>query len=47
MAEKKKLDSSAEEEAARFDRRFRYAIIGFAVVEFIVIALIVYHKVIG
>lgn len=44
---KKKIDSANPEEAAQFDRRFRYAIICFAVVEFVVIALIIYHKVRG
>lgn len=46
MAEEKP-DSGAAEEAAQFDRRFRYAIICFALVEFIVIALIIYHKLRG
>ena len=43
----KKSDSGPENEAAQFDRRFKYAIICFAVIEFIVTALVIYHKVAG
>jgi hypothetical protein len=32
-------------DAAAFNRRFKYALISYAVVEFIVIALVVYAKV--
>ena len=41
----KDMKLSQDEDEARFDRRFRYAVAAFAVVEFIVIALVVYYKV--
>lgn len=47
MSEKQKTDSGPRKEGAEFDRRFRRAIICFAVVEFIVIALVIYHKLAG
>jgi hypothetical protein len=43
--QEKKVDSGLEKEAAQFNRRFRQAIICFAVIEFIVMALVIYHKV--
>lgn len=43
----KKIDSGPQKEGAQFDRRLRQAIICFALVEFIVIALVVYHRFIG
>lgn len=43
MAEKG-MNVSRDEEAASYDRRFKYAVIAFAVIEFIVIALTVYYK---
>ena len=44
MAEKDSVNRHDEDDAA-FDRRFRYAIAAFAVVELIVIALVVYYKI--
>lgn len=41
----KKIDSALRKEAAQFDRRFKCAIICFAVIEFLVIALVIYEKV--
>ena len=41
MAEKNE-DTTESEESAAFNRRFKYAVIVFAIVEFIVIAYIVY-----
>ncbi|HEX8177036.1 MAG TPA: hypothetical protein VF543_18235 [Pyrinomonadaceae bacterium] len=43
----KKIDSGLQKEAAQFNRRFRQAIICFAVVEFIVMALVIYYKLAG
>ncbi|HKS30746.1 MAG TPA: hypothetical protein VJS44_23285 [Pyrinomonadaceae bacterium] len=40
----KKVDSAPSTEAAQFKRRFRQAIICFAIVEFIVMAFAIYHK---
>lgn len=37
-------DESQYEDSAEFNRRFRYAVIAFAIIEFIAIALLVYHK---
>jgi hypothetical protein len=36
--------SPVEEDAGTFDRSFKYAIIIYAVVEFIAIALVLYYK---
>lgn len=33
-----------DEEASPFDRRFKYAVIALAILEFFAIALAVYHK---
>ena len=41
----KPTDSSHKDEKAAFDRRFKRAVIAFAVVEFIVIAFSVYYKI--
>jgi len=35
----------SDEDAGTFDRSFKYALIAYAVAEFIAIALFVYHKV--
>lgn len=32
------------EDSDAFDRRFKYSLIAYAVIEFIVIALVLYHK---
>jgi hypothetical protein len=44
MAEKD-IRLTEHEDAARFDRRFKYAVAAFALIEFIVIASVVYYKV--
>jgi hypothetical protein len=41
----KDTDSNPHEDRAAFDRRFKRAVIAFAVVEFIVMALSIYYKV--
>jgi large-conductance mechanosensitive channel len=41
----KSQDESAYKEPAEFDRRFKYAVIACAILEFIVIAFVVYYKV--
>lgn len=46
MAERKFVPGPGEE-AAQSDRRLKQAIICFAVVEFIVLALVIYHKLAG
>jgi hypothetical protein len=43
MAEEE-MNLKRHEDEARFDVRFRYAVVAFAVIEFIVIALVVYYK---
>ena len=40
-----KESDSQDEESAAFNRRFKSAIIVYAIVEFIVIAFVVYYKV--
>jgi hypothetical protein len=40
-----KLAETEFADSAAFNRRFKYALIAYAVVEFIVIALVVYSKV--
>jgi len=42
MTEKNE-DKTESEDSAAFNRRFKYAVIAFAIVEFIVIAYIVYQ----
>jgi hypothetical protein len=37
-------DVTHDEEAGTFDRSFKYAVIAYAVVEFIAIALLIYYK---
>ncbi|HEX8283769.1 MAG TPA: hypothetical protein VF588_10465 [Pyrinomonadaceae bacterium] len=37
-------DSRPDEGAGTFDRSFKYAVIIYAVVEFLAVALLVYHK---
>lgn len=37
-------DASPEEDAGNFDRSFKYALIAYAVIEFIAIALVVYYQ---
>jgi large-conductance mechanosensitive channel len=41
----KQVDEGRVEGAAGFDRTFRYALVIYAVVEFVAIALVVYYKV--
>lgn len=45
MKEKDMNLSRQEEESAAVDRRFKYAIVAFGIIEFIVIALVVFYKV--
>lgn len=40
--ETKQSETEAEMEA--FNRRFKYALIGFAIVEFVVLASVIYYK---
>jgi hypothetical protein len=37
-------DAPREEDAGSFDRSFKYALIAYAVIEFIAIALVVYYQ---
>ena len=41
----KSQDESHYEDAAEFDRRFKYAVIACAIIEFIAIAFVVHYKV--
>lgn len=41
---KEKEAESQDEESAAFNRRFKYAVIAYALIEFIVIVFIVYYK---
>ena len=43
MVEKSRGESPAEDSAA-FNRRFKYAVIAYAIIEFIAIAVVVYYK---
>ena len=38
-------DEELSEDAIRFNRRFKYAIIVYAIIEFIAIAFLVYYKI--
>ncbi len=40
----KRIEQSPEDEMAAFNRRFKYALIGFAIVEFFLLAAVVYYK---
>jgi hypothetical protein len=44
MLEQKSVGSQAEDSAA-FNRRFKYAVIAYAVIGFIAIVFVVYYKV--
>ena len=37
-------DESQYEDSAAFNRRFKYAVIAYAIIEFIAIAFVVYYK---
>ena len=39
-----KSEENQSEESKAFGRRFKYALIGYAVIEFIVIAAVLYYK---
>lgn len=39
-----RADAPPEEGAGTFDRSFRYAVIAYAIIEFIAIALVVYYQ---
>jgi large-conductance mechanosensitive channel len=41
----KDTNLSQQEDSAAFNRRFKYAIVAFSLIEFIVIALAVFYKV--
>jgi hypothetical protein len=43
MVKREERDEQAEE-AAAFNRGFKYAVIAYAIVEFIAIAFVVYYK---
>ncbi|HVF49977.1 MAG TPA: hypothetical protein VNA19_07815 [Pyrinomonadaceae bacterium] len=37
-------EAETDEETKAFNRRFKYALIGFAIVEFVVLASVIYYK---
>ena len=41
----KSEDESRREDSAAFTRQFKYAVIAYAIIEFIAIAFVVYYKV--
>ena len=43
MLKKGKAESQSED-LATFNRRFKYALVAYAIIEFIVIALVVYYQ---
>lgn len=40
----KSSDESQYEDSVAFNRRFKYAVIAYAIIEFIAIAFVVYYK---